>query len=135
VNFAPSSTTGLIAANAPERFEKESIHGDVAFSLPKNPMVLVKVNHVDRMHIPGMFKINLKSGGKIIQTKAFFQNHKPITCSNCAKKPLVNFNFEVPQNELVGDLSFEIHIVATDELIPLSEAGDPTVDVSLMVKT
>lgn len=135
VNFAPSSTTGLIAANAPERFQKESIHGDVSFSFPKSPMVMVKLNHVDRMDIPGTFKVNLKSGGKIIKSKAFFQNHKPVTCANCAKKPLVNFIFEVPQKELVGDLSFEIHIVATDELIPLSEAGDPTIDVSLMVKT
>lgn len=133
VTYAPSSTTGLVDV-VPERLEKESLHGDPIFSIPASPMVSVKVNRVDRINIPGTFKIRLKSGDKTVRTQAFFQNHNPITCENCKKEPLVNFVFEVLQSELTTDISFEIHIVATDEVIPLSEAGDPTIDVNLIVK-
>jgi len=80
--------------------------------------VSLRVKDVDRLKISGAFTVSLYIGGKLLQTRHFFQASDPGSCANCVKQALVSFDFEFEQallQEANGELNVEIRQAGDDE--------------------
>lgn len=110
-----------------------------SFRLGDAALASVRVKGIDRMRIPGTFAVHLRANDETIRKVAFFQPDDPNTCETCRKKSLVNFDFEVPLDQLTGkELSVTIEVSNPENRIsrwfPLSIAGDPTVNVRTLLE-
>ncbi|MDQ3666554.1 MAG: tyrosinase family protein [Acidobacteriota bacterium] len=98
----------------------------------------VRVKGVNRLNIPGSFVVHLQADGRTISSQAFFQSRNPRACSACVKKGLVDIDLEADIDQLrSGDLSVVIEPKWPDAMgvtFPLSSAGDPTVNVRLLLE-
>lgn len=116
-----------------------SLEATRSFTIPRSPEVSVMVKDIDRLNIPGSFVVQLLADGKPVAERAFFQPKKPRECATCRKLGLVSVNFRVEQERVVDKkLSIAIEIPSQAETIgarfPLASAGNPTVNVRLLLE-
>ena len=99
--------------------------------------VNVRVKNVNRMKIPGSFKVHLMRDGVKLGSRAFFQPNNAERCPNCVENPLVHFDFELPIDKVKGGkLSFWVEPSNKEKYgdrIPSDVIGRPTVNVRLLL--
>lgn len=98
----------------------------------------VRIKGIDRLNIPGSFVVRLQANGETIASQAFFQARNPRACSACVKKGTVDIDLKADIEQLRrGDLRVVIEPKWPDAMgttFPLSSAGDPTVNVRLLLE-
>ncbi|HEY1426465.1 MAG TPA: tyrosinase family protein [Caulobacteraceae bacterium] len=109
-----------------------------AFRLAATPRVSLRVKDIDRMNIPGTFVVWLLADGERIARRAFFQPRSPRTCATCQKLALVSVDFQLDQSLIAGkQLSISIVVPSLGSgdkaILPLAEAGNPTINVRLLL--
>lgn len=98
----------------------------------------IRVKNINRLNIPGGFDVLLRADRKIIGRRFLFQSSNPKECDNCKAAALIDLDFEAPVEAILGtELSVEIHVKETrdklDTRFPLHSAGDPTINVRLLI--
>jgi hypothetical protein len=106
------------------------------FSVNTN-MVNVRVQGLNRLKIPGSFKVRLLKDGEVIATKGFFQPNEVEKCENCVNNAVVHFDFQLPL-ERIQDGKLEVAVEPLDksfvgDRFPNKLMGNPTVDVRFLV--
>jgi len=98
----------------------------------------VLIKGINRLNIPGSFVVHLQSAGESIASQAFFQSRNPRACGACVKQGTVDVDLAVGIDQLrQGDLRVVIEPKWPDAIgttFPLSSAGDPTVNVRLLLE-
>jgi tyrosinase len=114
-----------------------SVEAARSFSIKRSSPVSVRVKDINRLNIPGTFEVHLLADGEPLAKRAFFQPENPRTCDNCTKHALVNIDFRLDQEQLLDRrLSVEIHVPGHTDAgtqFPLSQAGNPTINVRLLL--
>jgi hypothetical protein len=127
-------------ADAPEALENKvgSVDAASRFTIRRSSPVSVRVKDIDRLNIPGTFRVVLLADGKPIAQRAFFQPSSPRECATCAKRARVNIDFRLDQDQIMDrSLSVEIHVPGHEEMgtkFPLAQAGNPTINARLLLE-
>lgn len=105
----------------------------------KSNMVNVRVQGVNRLKIPGSFKVHLTKNGKPIATRAFFQPSEVGKCATCVKNAIVHFDFKLPL-KTVSDGKFGVWVEPINknfigDRFPHKMMGNPTVEVHFLMST
>ena len=98
----------------------------------------VRVKGIDRLNIPGSFTVELQADGATVARQAFFQARNPRTCTACVKQGIVDIDLETGLDEL-REVPLQVVIRpewpdALGRRFPLSSAGDPTVNIRLLLR-
>lgn len=109
-----------------------------AFRVAPSPRVSLRVKNIDRMNIPGTFVVHLLADGAPIARRAFFQPRAPRGCATCRKQALVSLDFRLDQAQIIGrklSVAIEVPSLGPGEAanFPLAQAGNPTINVRLML--
>ena len=106
-------------------------------SIKRSSPVSVRVKGIDRLTIPGSFRVILLADGEPIARRAFFQRKSPRDCETCVKNALVNVDFRLDQEKLLDrTLSVEIEVPRHEKIgtrFPLAQAGNPTINARLLL--
>ena len=107
--------------------------------ITKQANASVRLKGINRLKIPGGFEARLKANGRIVGRRFFFQSSHPEECETCRDMGIINLDFQVPINSVLGkSLDVELHLMnAPKELhtrFPLHSAGSPTLNVRLMIE-
>jgi tyrosinase len=98
----------------------------------------VRIDGLNRLKIPGSFKVHLLKDGKIIASRGFFQPVEVEKCENCVKNAIVHFDFELPLATVAGgQLSVRVEPMDKSfvgDSFPPKLMGNPTVDVNLLLR-
>ncbi|MFZ6759364.1 tyrosinase family protein [Undibacterium sp. Ji50W] len=108
------------------------------FSVVDN-VVNVRVKGINRLKIPGSFKVHLMKDDKVIASRAFFQPDDADKCPNCVDNAMVHFDFNLP----IGDASggqLGVWVEPLDhskfgDHFPNKLMGNPTVNARLLLST
>ena len=105
----------------------------------KTDRVDVRVDGLNRLKIPGSFKVHLLKDGKKIATKGFFQPVEADKCEACVNNAIAHFDFELPLAE-VSKGKLEVAVEPIDKSFvggrfPNKLMGNPTVSVHLLMNT
>ncbi len=125
----------LIGGDAAMRKAKTGhVSAEASFALAVSDEVSVRVKDINRLDIPGTFRVRLLADGEPIARQAFFQAPAPRDCPTCSQQPLVSIDFRVPQSAIAGKtLSVAIEVPSLGEgdmaRFPLSSAGSPTINI------
>jgi tyrosinase len=108
------------------------------FRIAEVAMVSIMVKNINRLNIPGSFAVNLLADGEVVESRAFFQPNKPQDCATCRKLGLINVNFLVEADKVMGrKLSVEIEVPSQANIgqkFPLSGVGNPTINARLLLE-
>ncbi|MFM5894625.1 MAG: tyrosinase family protein [Novosphingobium sp.] len=121
----------------PATFRTESMRVDanLEFSIFDDNEVLVAVEGIERLNVPGSFSVRLLADGEPVARRAFFQSDQPSQCANCRTVPVVGLQIPVLRSRIVGKkLSVSIDVPGHTELgtgFPVSSLGKPTVTVRM----
>lgn len=136
----PDITYDQLAGDGVKMRAAHAGHADAerAFSIAQTPRVSLRVKNIDRMNIPGTFVVRLLADGVPIARRAFFQPRSPRGCSTCRKQALVSLDFRLDQAMITGHkLSIAIEVpslgTANASNFPLAQAGNPTINVRLLL--
>ena len=98
----------------------------------------IRVKEIDRLNIPGSFRVVVRAGDDIVARQVFFQARNPRACGACVRQGKVNIDLEADVDQLVDKrLRVEIQPLwpnAMGSTFPLSSAGNPTVNVRLLLR-
>jgi len=101
--------------------------------------VTVTVDGVNRLKIPGSFKVHLFKDGQRLASRFMFQPNEPETCETCVKNAIAHFDFDLPLQEVSGgELRVEVEPVDTSFVgarFPTKLMGHPSISVHLPVQT
>jgi tyrosinase len=113
-----------------------SIEAARAFMIKPSSPVSVRVKGVNRLNIPGTFRVTLLADGEPLARRAFFQPKRPRDCGTCREQELINLDFRIDQDKLLGHkLSVVIDVAGQEDIghFPLSQAGNPTINARLLL--
>lgn len=118
------------------------MHGSILasreFRVDRRQLASVRIKGVNRLNIPGTFDVTLRARGKVLGIQSFFQSTEPRQCPTCRRNEIVNFDFVVPQEDLVkGRIQVEVHLHQTNgkkSELSLSAVGDPTINARLLLE-
>jgi hypothetical protein len=113
-----------------------SIDAARTVSIKRSSPVSVRVKGINRMNIPGTFRVTLLADGNPIARRAFFQPKRPRECATCRDQALVNLDFRIDPDKLLDrKLSVVIDVAGQAEIghFPLSQAGNPTINARLLL--
>jgi hypothetical protein len=113
-----------------------SIDAAHAFMIKRSSPVSVRVKGINRLNIPGTFRVTLLANGQPIARRAFFQPKRPRDCATCHDQALVNLDFRIDQDKILDrKLSIVIDVSGQEEIghFPLSQAGNPTINARLLL--
>ena len=130
IDYAPPATVTALRTTAPAAGFK-TLHAAESFSMDST-MVHVRVNGVNRLRIPGSFRINLMNDDKVVGTSTFFQPSNVKQCATCIKNPNAHFDFKLPASLLAGgklSLSIEPANKQLGQSIAIASLGNPTIEV------
>jgi len=106
--------------------------------LHSSDKVSVRVKGIDRLNIPGSFVVHLQANGATVARQAFFQADDPNACSACVKQGKVDIDLEVDLDQVRGkQLGVVLEPVSPNRIgrtFPLSSAGNPTINVRLLLQ-
>jgi len=101
--------------------------------------VNVRVQGLNRLKIPGSFKVHLLKDGQRIASRGFFQPNEVEKCETCVQNAIVHFDFELPLDDVSnGQLEVVVEPVNKSfvgDRFPNKLMGNPTIDVHLLMKT
>lgn len=117
-----------------------SIEATSSFNVSTTERYSVRVKNIDRLDIPGSFSVVLYSGDHALRSTRIFQPSSPRDCANCSKHGVFSTDFIVDRDDISSqaELRVAIEIENNDgsvEEVPLSRAGNPTVNVRLLLST
>jgi hypothetical protein len=106
------------------------------FSVATN-RVDVRVDGINRLKIPGSFKVHLLKDGKRIASRGFFQPNEAEKCASCVANAIVHFDFELPLED-VANGKLEVSVEPLDksfigDQFPNKLMGSPTISVRLLM--
>ena len=130
----PTSIDEILVAS------RGNVQAQVSFRIPTTERYSVRVKDINRLDIPGSFEIVLYAGDRIVAHTHIFQPKSPRNCTNCMKHGVFSADFIVERQELPSDGSLRIAILIRSkeglmEEFPLSKAGNPTVNVRILLQT
>ncbi|MBL6444715.1 hypothetical protein JMN32_00235 [Fulvivirga sp. 29W222] len=100
--------------------------------------VNVRVKGINRLSIPGSFKVLLKNGETVIASRAMAQPGDPAKVDECVKHPLVDFDFELPVTAIFGNrLNIEVEPVNRSvhgRVMPPKLLGNPTINIRFLLQ-
>lgn len=105
-----------------------------------DPLVSVRLKGIDRLAIPGTFRALLKADGERIAQRTFFQATEPRTCDSCRENALIDLDFMVREDAVLGKrLAVDIEVVRRDDpragvRVPMRVCGNPTVNVRMLLE-
>lgn len=99
--------------------------------------VNIRVKNINRLAIPGSFKISLLRGETVIASRAMSQPGDPSSVEECVQNPIVDFDFDLPVGELT-DEQMSVRIEPLDkskygDKMPTSLIGSPTVNIRFLL--
>ena len=108
------------------------------FSLREPKELSIRIKGIDRLKIPGSFRIRLLADNVEVAQSFFFQSTKPEKCPNCALRPLVNVDFVV-ERERIADRKLRLEIVretpaGDKQLLDIETLGSPTINVRQLLQ-
>jgi tyrosinase len=99
--------------------------------------VNVRIKGLNRLKIPGSFKVHLLKDGNPIASRAFFQPVDVEKCENCVNNAIVHFDFELPLEDISnGQLGVWVEPVdksVVGDRFPHKLMENPTVDVRFLL--
>jgi hypothetical protein len=109
-------------------------------SVSINPQrVTVTVDGLNRLKIPGSFKVHLLKDGQPLATRFMFQPNEADKCETCVQNAIAHFDFDLPLEEVSsGTLRVQVEPVDTSfvgDSFPIKLMGNPTISVHLPVQT
>ena len=108
------------------------------FRTAKGATVSVRVRDIDRLAIPGSFRVQLVANGRTIAQRSFFQSTEPRKCTTCRDNQFINMDFGVPiENVLGARMDVRVYVFGKDgkpRAFPLSSIGNPTVNARLLLE-
>lgn len=102
--------------------------------------VSARVKGVDRLAIPGSFRVMLRADGEPVGRRAFFQSTQPKDCENCRQRPRADFDFVVDLEDVSDrSLSVDVELLSRDDpregmTVPLRACGNPTLNVRVLLE-
>lgn len=136
MEYAPASnqgTTAMASTSQPAARKRKSVHAADSFTVDPQ-MAHVRVNGINRIKIPGSFRVDLLKDGKVLGSSSFFQPSNVKQCANCVKNAIAHFDFKLPQATIsTGKLSVSVTLLEPQgaTTIPLASLGNPTIEVRL----
>jgi tyrosinase len=136
IQYAPAATQVAAAKTSvahPAVRARKSVHAAESFTLDPQ-LAHVRVNGINRIKIPGSFRVDLLRDGKSLGSSSFFQPSNVKQCSNCIKNADAHFDFKLPLTALSGGtLSVSVTLLGPQPgtIIPLAALGNPTIEVRL----
>ena len=119
--FAPASFGTVLASRG--------------FRAAASSTMSVRVRGINRLVIPGSFRVQLMADGQSIAQRSFFQSTEPKDCATCREYETVNMDFQVPMKKILGArITVRIYVFGKDgkpRAFPLSSTGNPTVNARL----
>ncbi|KCZ52930.1 hypothetical protein HY29_17770 [Hyphomonas beringensis] len=112
--------------------------GAEAFKISSLETVSVRVKNINRLKIIGSFAIDLNVNGETIRSTRIFQPDEASECDTCQKKGIFSKDFLVQRDELPPGAEIRVRIRrflidGREEEIPLSEAGNPNINVRFLL--
>lgn len=115
-----------------------AVPASAAFTV-ETKKVNVHVKGIDRLKIPGSFKVHLQKDGKRLATKGFFQPVDVDKCENCVENAIIHFDFRLPLSAIEGGkLSVVVEPLNKDfvgDRFPHKMMGSPTIEVQFLMQT
>jgi tyrosinase len=135
IDYAPPSTVlapqSTVQATQAAVAGHKTLHAAEGFRLDSQ-MVHVRVEGVNRLRIPGSFRVSLMGDGKVLGSRTFFQPSNSQQCPNCIKNGIAHFDFKLPLAAVAGGLlKLSIELVNGGKSIPLASLGNPTIEVRI----
>jgi len=130
----------LMGGPAMAAFENKvgSMEASRNFTIRRSTPVSVQVKNIDRLNIPGTFRVTLLADGEPVARRIFFQPDAPRNCSTCRKIGLISLNLRVPPDRILDrKLSVAIDVLDQEHMgtrFPLSSAGNPTISARLLLE-
>jgi len=142
VGYALPGGVGVMAQAPSEVDYKQfgSIAASRSIVMRERPLVSIRLKGIERLAIPGSFRAVLKADGEPVARQAFFQSTEPKACDRCRDKPVVDLDFRVDAEAVMGrHLTTEIEVMAPGaerigRRFPLHACGDPTLNVRLLLQ-
>jgi tyrosinase len=101
--------------------------------------VMVSVAGINRLKIPGSFKVHLMKEGQPIASRFMFQPVEADKCENCVKNAIAHFEFDLPAADVSGgELSAQVEPVDTSFVgarFPMKMMGHPTISVTVPLQS
>lgn len=136
VDYAPAATPAAAPAFATKTSRAISIDRGVSVDPQR---VVVSVDGINRLKIPGSFKVHLFRDGKPIATRFMFQPAEPDKCDTCVKNATAHFDFDLPLADVSGgELRVEVEPVdksVVGSRFPAKMMGKPTISVHIPLQT
>jgi tyrosinase len=136
VDYAPPKVQPQPLAFVLKTSRATSINREVAI----NPQrATVSVTGVNRLKIPGSFRVHLLKDGKQIATSFLFQPNEPEKCESCVQNAIAHFDFDLPLGQISGGkLSVDVEPVnkkVVGPSFPAKLMGNPKIDVHIPLQT
>ena len=101
--------------------------------------VNVRVSGINRLKIPGSFRVHLQKDGRTIASRALFQPVEVQSCANCVSNAMAQFDFELPMADIAGG-KLSVWVEPVDKTFvgdrfPQKLMGNPVIDVHLLLQT
>lgn len=115
-----------------------SVLTDKSFKIASLDTVSIRIKNINRLKIPGSFKIDLLVNKEIIRSTSVFQPVEVNECGNCQKRGIFSKDFLVQRHEIPdgADIEVEIKRLLDDggiENVPLSSVGNPSLNIRLLL--
>ena len=139
IEYAPSASSPefhaetLAATTMNTNRSAKTLHAAESFTVDQS-MVHIRVEGINRIRIPGSFRVHLLKDGKVIATRPFFQPGNAKECENCVSNSIVHFDFKLPAKEVEGGkLGLEIELTDKNdgETVPIASLGTPSIEVRM----
>lgn len=109
-----------------------------SFNIPTTERYSVRVKDINRLDIPGSFTVVLYSGENVLGKTRIFQPSTPRDCANCSKHGVFSTDFIVSRGNISSEDALRVAIEVKNrtgekEEFPLERAGNPTVNVRLLL--
>ncbi|MEM6496405.1 MAG: tyrosinase family protein, partial [Pseudomonadota bacterium] len=112
-----------------------SVAAGRTFAAAESPTMSVRVRGINRLIIPGSFRVEILANGRSVGQRCFFQSTSPNDCPTCRDNAIINMDFLVPIDKILGaNLDVRIEVFDQDgkpKAFPVSSVGNPTVNVRL----
>ncbi len=115
-----------------------SILAERNFRIPTTERYSVRVKDINRLDIPGSFEVVLYAGVRVLGRTRIFQPSTPRDCENCKKHGVFSTDFIVEKTDLPSRDALHVSIEMKGQdgqrkQIPLSQAGNPTVNIRVLL--
>jgi tyrosinase len=103
-------------------------------------LVSVRLKGIDRLSIPGTFRVILKADEEPLAQRIFFQSTEPRTCDACRELPIIDLDFLVAADRVNGSaLTADVELLTRADprvgvRVPMRVCGNPTINVRMLLQ-